>query len=133
MAETNGRYDLVVGTGENARTYPLLFGMAAVREMARRTMDGFTANEIKLVTDLIYSGSLNYAISQDLPFPTYGEIYSLVEEFQEQEDATQQFDRMWEVFNTSKFGAKWIETVEEAKKKAMELLAEGLPNGIGKS
>lgn len=133
MAETNGRFDIVIGTGKEAKTYPLLFGLAAVREMARRSIEGFTANEIKVFTDLVYAGTMNYAISQDLPFPAYGEIYQMVEEFQEQEDATEQFNAMWEVFNASKFGSKWLETVEEAKKKALEMLGEGLPTGIGKN
>lgn len=131
MAETNGICEIKVGSGADERTYPLLFGLAAVREMARRTIEGFTANEIKLVTDLVYSGSMNYAISKDLPFPTYGEVYALVEEFQAREDATEQFDYMWETFNASKFGAKWVAQVEEAKKKAAELMAEGLPTETG--
>ena len=133
MAETNGFCEIKVGKGESERTYPLLFGLAATREMARRTVEGMTANEIKVLTDLVYSGSMNHAIASDLPFPSYSEVYGIVEEFQEREDATEQFDRIWETFNASKFGSQWIKTVDEAKKKAMELMEAGLPTTTGKS
>lgn len=133
MAESNGRCEIKVGEGAEERTFPLLFGLAAVREMARRTVEGFTANEIKVLTDLVYAGRMNAAIADDLPFPSYGECYALIEEFQSRADATEQFDRVWEVFNTSKFGAEWLKTVDEAKKKAIELMEAGLQTGIGKS
>lgn len=117
MAETNGIAEITVG-GEKI---PLLFGRAAAQEMSNRSIENLSGNEIKLLTDLVYSGMLNHAIANDFPFPKYNETYSLVERFADEENAFEQQESIWETFQASRWGSEWAKAIEGAKKKVEEL------------
>lgn len=132
MATTNGKTIITVGGKE----YLLHFGRAAVEEMSHRAADRLTPNRIKMFTDLIYSGMMNSAIATDTPFPSYPEVYELIEDFQDEEDASEQQTKIWNVFEQSRWGAEWIKKLEETKKKVdlavMEMeKAEAKPESTG--
>lgn len=121
MAETNGVAQIKVG----GKTTPLLFGRAAAQEMSNRTIDKLSGNSVKLLVDLVYSGMLNHAIKNDFPFPLYSEVYDLIEEFEDEEDAVEQEELLWETFQASRWGSEWAKVIEEAKKKV-----EGLEKAL---
>lgn len=122
--ETNGITKIIVGGKE----YPLLFGRAAVEEMSRRSSEKLSNNGVKLLTDLVYSGLLNRAIKDDSEFPSYSDVYDLVEDFQLEEDSSEQYEKIWKIFESSRWGSQWLEKLNEIKKKvdlAMEELLTG--------
>lgn len=118
MAETNGRAQITV----EGVIHPLLFGRAAVQEMSNRSIANPSANGVKLLVDLVYSGMLNDAIFTDLPYPVYSDVYLLVEKFADEEDAQEQEKLLWESFEASRFGAEWVKNIQEAKKKIAEIM-----------
>lgn len=119
MAETNGMAKITVEGVE----YPLLFARAAVQEMTKRSLGNPSANEVKLLTDLVFSGMLNFAIFSDGIYPVYTEVYKLVEKFADEETASTQEELLWVTFESSRWGAEWRERLEEAKKK-LDLMTE---------
>lgn len=110
---TNGLITINVG-GEK---YPLRFGRASVEEMSKRVIENTTANNVKMFADLIYSGMMNEAIFKDIPFPAWGDVYEIVELFQEEEDSAEQYEAIWQCFQQSRWGSKWFDELNNIKKK----------------
>lgn len=113
MGESNGNCVMKIGD----MVYPLFFGRMAVEEFAKRTETTLSDNAFKLAADLIYAGFMNFQTRQNLPMSTYEEVYDLVEEFFDQEDAQKQFEDIDVCFFQSKYGSKYKERIEELKKK----------------
>lgn len=128
MATTNGMTKITVGGKE----YPLRFGRAAVEEMSRRSAENLSANRVKMFTDLVFSGMMNNAIANDLPFPSYPEAYEMVEEFQDEPDASEQQNEIWGVFEQSRWGAEWLTKLEEVKKKVDQAVTNAEAESTGK-
>lgn len=105
-------------------TYPLLFGRQAAEEMGRRTSDSFSPNGFKLFCDLVYSGMCNHATANDYPFPRYQEVYDKVELFYNESDAKEQQELIWDIFYKSKWGAEYLEKIQEAEKKSQMMMEE---------
>lgn len=120
MAETNGFSEITV----RGQKYPLLFGFAAAQEMATRSMKNLSDNSVKNLTDLIYSGMLNEAISSDIPLPTYSEAYQITELFALENNAKEQEKKIWEVFLQSRWGQDYAKAIEKAKKKIPKVMSE---------
>lgn len=123
MAETNGFAEIKVGGVK----YSLLFGRAAVQEMSDRSIEKPSANSVELLTNLIYSGMLNFNIKHDLPRVPYHEAYDLVEAFADESDAREQERLLWEIFESSRWGSKWMEELADIKKKVMEMAEQLAP------
>lgn len=121
MAETNGMAEITVGGVK----YPLLFGRASVQEMSDRCLIDMTGNSVVLLANLVYSGRMNYNKSESQPIVSYKEIWNLVEEFADEPDAQEQEKLLWEIFETSKHGSKWVTELAEIKKK-MTAITESL-------
>lgn len=117
MAETNGIAQIKVG-GE---TYPLLFGRAAVQEMSDRSVNNLSSNGVKLLADLVFSGIMNHNIKFDLPRVEYSDVYELVENFADEEDAKEQEKKLWEIFEASRWGSQWVNELNEIKKKVQTM------------
>lgn len=117
MAETNGIAQIKVG-GE---IYPLLFGRAAVQEMSDRSVNNLSSNGVKLLVDLVFSGMMNHNIKFDLPRVEYSEVYELVENFADEEDAKEQEKKLWEIFEASRWGSQWVNELNEIKKKVQKM------------
>ena len=116
MGESNGNCVMKIGD----MVYPLFFGRMAVEEFAKRTETTLSDNAVKLATDLIYAGFVNFQTRQNLPMSSYEEVYDLAEEFFDQPDAKEQFERIDECFFQSKYGSKYKERIEDLKKKIEE-------------
>lgn len=117
MAETNGIAQIKVG-GE---IHSLLFGRAAVQEMSNRSIKNLTDNSAKLLTDLVFSGIMNHNIKYDLPRVEYSDVYDLVENFADEEDAKEQEKKLWETFEASRWGSQWVDELNEIKKKVQKM------------
>lgn len=117
---TNGVAVLRVGGNE----YPLLFGRASVEEMARRFTENISGNGFRLFLDLVYSGMLNQAIRDDMPYPDRTELHDLVEQFYDEPDSKEQHSKIWETFEKSRWGSEFAEKMEVLKKKAEKVVKE---------
>lgn len=117
MSETNGIAQIKVG-GE---IYPLLFGRAAVQEMSDRSVNNLSSNGVKLLVDLVFSGMMNHNIKFDLPRVEYSDVYELVENFADEEDAKEQEKKLWEIFEASRWGSQWVNELNEIKKKVQTM------------
>lgn len=113
MAETNGMAEITVAGVK----YPLLFARLAVQEMTTRSLTNPSGNPVLLLINLIHSGLLNHAVFTDSVHPLYPETYLLVDMFAEEEDAKEQEQKLWNIFESSRWGADWVAKLEEAKKK----------------
>lgn len=122
MAETNGIAEIRV----NGNVHQLLFGRAAVQEMSDRSITNLSSNGTKLLTDLIYSGLMNHNIKFDLPRVEYSDVYDLVEQFADEEDASDQEKKLWETFEASRWGSQWVDELNKIKKK-VETMTENIP------
>lgn len=111
--------------------YPLLFGVAAAREMSMRTSENISGNDVKLTQDLLYAGRMNHAIANDLPIPSYTEAYQIVEILYEEEDGQEKQTKIWAEFEESKAGRDWLAKIEESKKKIQEILLQAIQPKIG--
>jgi len=101
--------------------HPLYFGMLAIEEVSSRLGDNPSSNLVKIVTDMVYGGMCNHAFRNDRPFPTYESVADLVEELFDEEDSNEQYMALDTCFRESKHGSKWMQKMEELKKKVMEL------------
>lgn len=103
------------------KVYPLKFGIVAVEEFSRLCSDNVSKNANKAMIELIYSGLFNHAIANRLPAKSFSEVYDLVEEFNNEDDAADQIEKIWETFNQSKYGSEWLKKIEGLAKKKDEL------------
>lgn len=118
MSQTNGVAEIRIG----GKVYPLLFNRAAVQEMSERSQRNLSSNGVKLLSDLVYSGMLNHCIRHELSFPNYSEVVAMIEDdFPDEEDAIEQEKLLWEVFETSRWGSKWVNELNEIKKKVQKI------------
>lgn len=116
---SNGICEIIVGGEKHA----LYFNRQAVEEVAMRTEANISGNGFKVLCDLVYAGICAGRARQDLPYPAWHEVYALVEQLYEQEDGTEQQATIHHCFNTSKYGAQYLEKLEEIKKKAEAMMA----------
>ncbi len=107
------------------KTYPIKFGMVAVEEFGRMCKNNVSENSNKIMVELIYAGMFNHAIANRLVAPSFQYVYDLVEEFNEENDCADQYDKVWTCFNESKHGSEWLKVVTDlAKKKGENLLKQ---------
>lgn len=104
--------------------HPLYFGRLAQEEISRRTDANILGNSVKVLTDMVYAGRVNYANRHELPFPSYTEISDLVEDWTDEEDYSEQVEAVDKCFRESKYGRKLVEGWEELKKKMESLVEE---------
>lgn len=97
--------------------YPLYFGMLAIEELVNRLDRSDSDNHVKILTDMVFSGMCNHAYRQDLEFPKYSEVCDLIEDFFDEEDSSEQYVAIDLCFKESKHGSRWVEKLEELKKK----------------
>lgn len=122
----NGLTEIKVG----GVTFPLLFGVKATQYIAERLSEDFTDDPFEINKRLIYAGLLNYASYKDIPKPDMTQAYEICEALFDQEDATEQIEKISNTFAESKHGSKFITKLEEAKKKVM-IETEAVANSIG--
>ena len=77
---------------------------------------------VKVTTDIVYSGMCNWAFKKDIPYPTYEIVADIIEDFFDEEDASEQYINIDKCFRESKYGSKLIDVIEGVKKKAMEVI-----------
>lgn len=116
---TNGYVDIQVG----AAKFSLFFGRQSVEEFARRTERYMSDNSFKICTDMVYSGMANFSTKHDLPVLGYEEVYDLMETFADQDDYSEQFEKVTRTFWESKYGSDYSEKLAALKKKVEEELA----------
>lgn len=101
----------------------LRFGMQGCFEFQTRVFKNPTQNQGKLLTDLIYSGIYGECMANEQPAPDYKEVFELFNDFSEEDNYSEQLDKVWECFNLSKWGRDYMKAVTElGKKKADEEL-----------
>lgn len=120
----DGYGKIIVEVEGERKEFILYFARQAVEEFARRLAAHLTDNSFKLLTDMVYAGLANYHTKMDQPHMPYHEVYTLMEDFAEQEDYEKQYVEIQEAFWSSKHGQKYQATIADLKKKAVQELAE---------
>lgn len=114
----NGVCEIQIGN----KKHPLKFGMVAIEEFSRLLSDNPSTNANKTMVELIFAGLMNHAIMNRKPVMPFNEVYELVENFNDEPDAIDQYTAVFNCFQESKHGANWMEAIEninkESKKKA---------------
>lgn len=117
---TNGICEITVKGVKHA----LYFGRLAQEEISLRTETNVLGNPIKVLTDMIHAGRVNWAYKQDTVYPSWKETTDLVDDWLEEENFPEQNEAVDKCFRESKYGKQLLEGWEELKKKMEELLLE---------
>lgn len=117
---TNGVYVMRV----KGNQVPLLFGMLAAEEVARRTDFKMAGNPAMVLANIVYGGMCNHAFVNDLPYPSFSEAVQLVEDWTDEPDYDKQRLAVDDCFVKSKFGKKLLDEWGETEKKLTALAAE---------
>lgn len=117
----NGIIDVKVGKV----THRLRFTYPAHIEFERRCVKNVDGNAAKILIDLVYSSLYAEAMRTEQPIPEYSVAFDLVDEMSLLDDWTSISDKIWEVYNISKYGADFQKRIkdyndQQAKKKAEE-------------
>lgn len=116
----------IVEISIKGKKHRLRFNVQAFMEFEPRVLkanhlQGTSAYNTKVMTDLVYCGLFGEKLRSDQPIPTYDEFMDLFEEFSEEPDFAEQLQKVSEAFGESKRGKGMIEYGQEiAKKKAQE-------------
>lgn len=94
----NGRYILHI----KGVQYPFYFNVPACEEFTKRLNVNKGDNSFKTIVDLVYCGISGYAISSNLPHPTYGDAYAIVSEIYLLPDRDDIIKSITDVFSDSK-------------------------------
>lgn len=97
--------------------YPLYFNRMAIEEVAIRTETAVSANDFKVVCDLVYGGMVAHAYKYDFPYPKFSDVFQIVEDLYEEEDTVEQVANINKCFIESKYGREYIDAFENVKKK----------------
>lgn len=79
------------------------------------------ANEIKLISELFYSGLAGYAIRSRKQSPSFEAAMDLFDKFSLEENFIVEHAEIWNTWRESKWGSSLIANGEEALKKKAEL------------
>lgn len=117
---SNGNCEIQVGGVKHS----LYFGRQAVEEFARRMEKYLSDNGFKIAVDMVYAGITNYNTKNDIPVPTFPEVYDLVEKLADEKDYNEQYETVAKCFWESKYGSDYSRKIEELKKKVEQEIQE---------
>src|SRR6478736_1288909 len=103
----------------------LRFGYHGCMELELRLSKNPDENSAKTVTDLVYSGLYGESMRSEMPKPAYIDVCDLVDNLSEQDDYSDQIQKVWDCYNESKWGKEFVAKLEalrleELKKKELE-------------
>lgn len=102
----------------------MYFGRLAQEEISRRTDANILGNAVKILTDMVFAGRVNYTNRYDLPYPSYTEVSDLVEKLYDEEDCQEQIDAVDKCFRESRYGREMLDSWSDLKKKLETLVEE---------
>lgn len=103
------------------KKHVLRYGYHGCMEFERRLFKNTNDNNAKISTDLIYAGMFGEAMRNEKAVPEYTAAYDLHEELAEEDNYSEQLEKVWTVYNESKYGKDFQKRLAEFKKKAEEL------------
>lgn len=110
----------IVDINLNEKKVTLRFNYHACMEFESRLFKNATDNNAKVLTDLIYSGLFGEAVRNEKPVPAYSDSVDLLDELANLENYAEQTEKIWNVYNESKFGKDFQERLKEFAKKKVE-------------
>lgn len=109
----NGIVDITV----NGVKHRLRFNVMSCSQFERMVLSDLTEAGNKNLLNLIYAGLYGETLRNELPKPDFKDVYDLVEAFADEDDFVEQRDKVETTYNESKWGRKFLEVMEEFKKK----------------
>ena len=113
--------------------YTLRFQRAAVQYIAETLGKDFVANPFKSTLELVYAGMLNESVFRQSAAPSWEEVYNLVDDFHDEEDATEQLTAVNKAFEDGRWGGDFMRKIEELKKKMEGMELEQVKNLAGQT
>lgn len=108
----------------DGKKHVLRFGYHGCMEFERRLFKNTNDNNAKILTDLIYAGMFGEAMRSEKAVPDYADAYDLHESLAEEENYAEQSEKVWTVYNESKYGKDFQKRLAEFKKKAEDYVKE---------
>lgn len=105
-------------------SYTLRFQRAAVQYVAESLGKDFVHSPFKSTLELFYAGMMNESIFNNAPSPTWQEVYDIVDNFHDEEDASEQLQEVNKTFEEGRWGGDFMKKIEELKKKADQMMME---------
>lgn len=103
------------------KEHTLRFGRYAIEEVILRTADNPSQSTFKIVCDIIYAGICDEMFRLDIRrVPKYEQVSELVEQLYDEPDASEQIDRVCNVFENSKNGKRLIADLKSSIEKLDE-------------
>lgn len=99
------------------KDYILRFSYLACQDFEKRIFKHPSSNNVKLLTDLVYSGIYGEAVRNDEVMPLYSAAYDIIEDMSAQKDFKDLSDAIFECYNKSKYGSEFVKRIEEYSQK----------------
>ena len=109
----NGIVDITV----NGVKHRLRFNVMSCSQFERLVFSDLEESGNKTLLNLVYSGIYGENLRNELPKPDFKDIYDLVEALADEDDFVEQRDKVESTYYESKYGRKFLEVMEEFKKK----------------